>query len=77
MSFFRSLFSESDDSNNKGTSGPKTLICDCCGCEVDESDMQEGMCPECYDSEYTGPKYCCGMIYENGEDTCASCGEPL
>ncbi|HTW16168.1 MAG TPA: LIM domain-containing protein [Nocardioides sp.] len=24
-----------------------------------------------------GPTYCCGMIYENGEDTCFSCGEPL
>lgn len=22
-------------------------------------------------------KYCCGMIYEDGEDTCMSCGEPL
>ena len=24
-----------------------------------------------------GPKYCCGLMYENGEDTCRSCGEPL
>lgn len=23
------------------------------------------------------PTYCCGMIYEDGEDTCRSCGEPL
>lgn len=23
------------------------------------------------------PKYCCGLIYEDGEDTCASCGESL
>lgn len=22
-------------------------------------------------------RYCCGMIYEQGEDTCFSCGEPL
>lgn len=22
-------------------------------------------------------KYCCGMIYEDGEVTCTSCGEPL
>lgn len=22
-------------------------------------------------------RYCCGMIYEHGEDTCFSCGEPL
>ena len=78
MSFFSKLFSRSDGSNDKDTSGPKPpLTCDCCGCEVDESDMQEGQCPECYNSEYTGPKYCCGMIYEDGEDTCMSCGEPL
>lgn len=24
-----------------------------------------------------GPKYCCGAMYDNGEDTCRSCGEPL
>ncbi|MFF3868208.1 LIM domain-containing protein [Micromonospora sp. NPDC001898] len=24
-----------------------------------------------------GPSYCCGMTYENGEDTCLSCGEPI
>jgi len=24
-----------------------------------------------------GTSYCCGMMYEDGEDTCASCGEPL
>ncbi|WP_181793215.1 hypothetical protein [Streptomyces sp. WELS2] len=22
-------------------------------------------------------RYCCGMIYEDGESTCRSCGEPL
>jgi len=24
-----------------------------------------------------GPTYCCGQIYEEGESTCMSCGEPL
>lgn len=24
-----------------------------------------------------GMKYCCGMLYEDGETTCHSCGEPL
>ncbi len=23
------------------------------------------------------PSYCCGMIYEEGEFACASCGDPL
>jgi hypothetical protein len=39
--------------------------------------MEEGMCPECYDSWNPGVKYCCGMIYEEDEDTCMSCGENL
>lgn len=25
----------------------------------------------------TGPTYCCGAIYEDGETVCASCGEAL
>lgn len=24
-----------------------------------------------------GSSYCCGMMYEDGEGTCVSCGEPL
>lgn len=24
-----------------------------------------------------GPSYCCGMMYEDGEANCWSCGEPL
>jgi hypothetical protein len=24
-----------------------------------------------------GASYCCGQIYEEGESTCLSCGEPL
>ena len=78
MGLFSRLFGGSDDSADADTSGVDTaLTCDCCGCEVDDGDMQEGQCPECYNSEYTGPKYCCGMMYDEGEDTCASCGEPL
>lgn len=53
-----------------------SLKCDSCGCDVDENEMQEGQCEDCY-SDYSGPKYCCGVIYEAGEDTCKSCGESL
>ena len=78
MSFFSRLFSRSAGSKDKDTSGDETpLTCDSCGCEVDDSDMEEGMCPECYDSWNPGVKYCCGMIYEEDEDTCKSCGEYL
>lgn len=54
-----------------------TVTCESCGWDVDEDEIEDGECPECRESEYSGPKYCCGMIYENGEDTCLSCGEPL
>ena len=29
------------------------------------------------DEDDGGAKYCCGMIYEDGETTCSSCGEAL
>lgn len=54
-----------------------TLTCDSCGCDVDEDDMENGQCEECYNSDDSGATYCCGAIYEEGEDTCMSCGEPL
>lgn len=51
--------------------------CPFCGWEGDSMEITADFgCPECPD-DYTGPKYCCGGIYEQGEDTCASCGEPL
>ena len=56
-------------------STPEVIVCDICNCEVDEDELEEGQCADCYDSEYTGPRYCCGMIYEEGEELCASCGE--
>nr|BFE42593.1 hypothetical protein GCM10017547_04860 [Pseudarthrobacter oxydans] len=78
MGFFSTLFnglvSSSDGNTNEEEA---TLTCDSCGDDVDENEMQEGQCEECYNSDYSGPTYCCGAIYEEGEDTCMSCGEPL
>jgi hypothetical protein len=65
MSFLGRLFGGSAVSTDEDASG------------ADENDMENGQCEECYNSEYSGPKYCCGAIYEEGEDTCRSCGEPL
>ena len=31
---------------------------------------------ECFENS-GGPKYCCGMMYEDGEEKCRSCGEPI
>lgn len=78
MGFFSSLFGgASSSSHNGGNDEEKILTCDSCGGDVDESDMQNGQCEECYDSDDYGPTYCCGAMYEEGEDTCMSCGEPL
>ena len=80
MSFLGKLFGGSgasnDDDQEAGGAGTP-LTCDSCGCAVDESDMEDGQCEECYSDDYSGPKYCCGAIYEEDEDTCDSCGEPL
>jgi hypothetical protein len=38
---------------------------------------QELGCEGGDDGSDGGPQYCCGMIYEDGESTCLSCGEPL
>jgi len=57
-----------------------TLICRVCEEEVDEVDWQEEdeLCTDCFQNSGDGAtKYCCGAIYEEGEDTCMSCGEPL
>ena len=76
MGLLSRLFSGSASDDDGASGAVATLTCESCGCDVDEEDMQEGQCDECY-SEYTGAKYCCGAIYEDGEDTCRSCGEPL
>jgi hypothetical protein len=57
-----------------------TLICTVCEEEVDEVDWhgEDELCTDCFqNSGDDGDKYCCGAIYEDGEDTCMSCGEPL
>lgn len=78
MGFLSNLFGGSASPDVAGSdSTVTTLTCDSCGDEVDEEDMQEGQCEDCYGSDYSGDKYCCGILYEDGEDTCMSCGESL
>ena len=78
MSFLGKLFGGLASNNEEGAGGAAAVLtCACCGGEVDEKEMEDGRCEECFNSEYLGPKYCCGAIYEDGEDTCRSCGEPL
>lgn len=78
MGFLNNLFGvfASNDSGSSSSSGT-TLTCDTCGDDVDEEDMENGQCEDCYNNDDSGAKYCCGMIYEEGEDTCMSCGESL
>ena len=52
-----------DGFQTDGRPDPVTVVCHNCYVEND------------LDSGY--PSYCCGMIYEDGEDYCASCGDPL
>jgi len=54
----------------------------CPSCEIDFGYPQglaihEELGCEWGDEDGGGTKYCCGMIYEDGESTCRSCGEPL
>jgi hypothetical protein len=56
-----------------------TLICPLCDEVVeDEADWvdSDDMCNTCFEVS-GGPKYSCGVMYDDGEDTCRSCGESL
>lgn len=56
-----------------------THVCTSCGEEVEDQadwDEESQTCNACREVS-GGPVYCCGMIYEDGEDTCRSCGDPL
>lgn len=55
------------------------LVCSSCEEEVeDEADWHDDdqMCNACREVG-DAAQYCCGVIYEDGEDTCMSCGDPL
>ncbi|KJF25092.1 hypothetical protein SZ00_02018 [Rhodococcus sp. AD45] len=55
------------------------LVCTSCEESVeDEANWyeQDEICMACLEVG-GGSTYCCGAIYENGEETCGSCGEPL
>jgi hypothetical protein len=61
-----------------GNSEGDTFTCDSCGEEADRSSVDNiwDLCNDCYNAG-GGTNYCCGMIYEDGETTCRSCGDPL
>ena len=57
-----------------------SLVCTSCDEEVDDEDYwdeESQLCNACCGEVSGGPMYCCGIIYEDGEDTCMSCGDPL
>ena len=59
----------------EGNVAEDIATCPFCGWEGDSDEISVDYgCTECADGF---PRYCCGGIYEQGEDTCASCGEPL
>lgn len=81
MSFLSRLLRAGDSSapdHGSESDADEMIVCSECGDTVDEYESEDGECYECrYPDGYPGPKYCCGAIYEEGEDTCLSCGEPL
>lgn len=77
MGFLSGLFGGSgDDTETSDGGGDATPTCDVCGRGANESELSWGQCEDCA-SDFSGPRYCCGAIYEDGEETCASCGESL
>lgn len=81
MGFLGRLFNGSGDDEAAGGHSGGTfdddVQCEVCACFVAPDAVDdEGQCLDC-DGEYSGTKYCCGQIYEEDEDVCASCGEPL
>ena len=46
-------------------------ICDCCGAEVPEDDLQEGMCPDCYENSGSCVSWCGNPAYPNCIDSCS------
>lgn len=54
----------------------------CSNCDIDFgypgglATHQELGC-EWGDDDSGEPRYCCGIVYEDGETTCRSCGDPL
>lgn len=56
--------------------GGDTVTCTSCNEEVDADEVDEdGECESC--AQWDGTTYCCGVMYQEGESTCMSCGEPL
>lgn len=77
MGFLSNLFSRSSSSDDAESDDETTMIvCEGCEEEVPEDEAWDGLCQAC-DEVSGGPSYCCGAIYEMGETTCMSCGEPL
>ncbi len=56
------------------------LVCTLCEEGVEDEanwDEESKICMACFEVGGSSSTYCCGAIYEDGEDTCGSCGEPL
>lgn len=65
----------------RGSDDMTTLTCEGCGEPIEDvgnyTDFNgEDWHEACFEVS-GGASYCCGMMYEDGEDTCMSCGEPV
>lgn len=76
MGIFGNLFGKSSNTNEPNdTTNTTTLHCSACDRDVPEEDFYGDVCAECNFAD--GPFYCCGIMYDAVQDTCASCGESL
>jgi hypothetical protein len=77
MGFLSKVFG-SDPGDSDACAGG-TFTCESCGDEIDSSTVDNiwDLCNDSYENGDSGTKYCCGMIYQEGESVCASCGDPL
>ena len=80
MGFLERLLGKGASRQESEASTPEEdvrIVCETCGSEIDEFESDGELCVYCPEYEYSGPKYCCGQIYEEGEYVCMSCGETL
>ncbi|GAA3865653.1 hypothetical protein [Tessaracoccus defluvii] len=68
MGFLGGLFSRSTGRADDTGDATVTLTCDSCGCEVNEDEMEEGQCNDCYSSESLSVYDAADIWLSNGMD---------
>lgn len=76
MGLFSKLFGSASGSGAYTDSAEETDSCQECGEEYPVSELDDNdICEGCANDD--GTRYCCGLMYTDGESECFSCGEWL